>query len=217
MILTLKNSEYNFNKKKKIIVSYLVSGKGSNFQAVAEKIINGYIKADNGVVISSSSNALALEKSEKLGIKSIVINPENFKSKIDHETEIIKTLEFYKTDLIVTAGYMRILTPLFVNRYKFRIINIHPSLLPSFTGKNAQQQALDYGVRFTGCTSHFIDEGTDTGPIILQSPVEIKSDDNINTLSARILKEEHKILTESVKLFCENKLILKNNRVIIKT
>lgn len=205
-----------FLRKNKKVVSFLVSGKGSNFQAVAEKILSGYINAKNGIVISSSSDALALEKSEKLGINSIVIEPGDFKSRSDHETEMIRILELYKTDIIVAAGYMRILTPLFVNHFKFKIVNIHPSLLPSFPGKNAQQQALDYGVRITGCTSHFIDEGTDTGPIILQSSVEIKPDDDINSLSTKILKEEHKILIESVKLCCENKIVLKNNRLFIK-
>jgi len=203
-------------KKKKKVVSFLVSGKGSNFNAVAEKIISGYILAEAGIVISSSSEAPALKKSANLGIRSIDIEAKNFKSKEEHEAEIIKHLELLKTDLIVAAGYMRILTPEFINRYRYKIINIHPSLLPSFPGKNAQQQALDYGVKVTGCTTHFIDEGTDTGPIIMQSAVAVSGDDDINTLSTKILREEHKILIESVKLYCDDKLIVKNNIVLIK-
>ena len=192
---------------KKKIVSFLVSGNGSNFQAVAEKILSGYIPAETGIVISSVSDAFALERAKRLGIKSIAIEPKNFSSKDDYEAEMIKHLNLCKTDLIVAAGYMRILSPKFIQEFRNRIINIHPSLLPAFPGKNAQQQALDYGVKVTGCTTHFIDEGVDTGNIIMQSPVTIDTNDNINTLSAKILDVEHKILIASVKLFCEDKLI----------
>ncbi|HNX24227.1 MAG TPA: phosphoribosylglycinamide formyltransferase [Spirochaetota bacterium] len=205
-----------FLKKKKKVISFLVSGKGSNFNAVAEKIISGYIHAEAGILISSSSEAPALQKSANLKIKSMAIEPKKFKTKEEHEAEIIKFLELSRTDLIVAAGYMRILTPAFINRYRHRIINIHPSLLPSFPGKNAQQQAFNYGVKISGCTTHFIDEGTDTGPIIMQAAVDISNEDDINTLSTKILKEEHRILIESVKLYCEDKLIVKNNKVLIK-
>lgn len=204
-----------FNKKKKT-VSFLVSGKGSNFKAVAEKIINGYIRADIGILISSTPEASALKKAEELGIRSFVVEPGNFNSKEDYEIEMITLLERYKTDLVVAAGYMRILSPVFINRFSNKIINIHPSLLPSFAGKNAQQQSIDYGVKITGCTAHFIDQGTDTGPIIMQSPVYIDADDDINSLSTKILKEEHKILVESVNLFCEDKLLVIKNKVLIK-
>ena len=201
---------------KKKIVSFLVSGNGSNFQAVAKKILSGYIHAEPGIVISSSSEAFALERSKKLGIKSIAIEPKIFGSKDDYEAEMIKYLNLCETDLIVAAGYMRILSPKFIQKFKNRIINIHPSLLPAFPGKNAQQQALDYGVKVTGCTTHFIDEGVDTGTIIMQSTVSIDVNDNINTLSAKIIKEEHKILINSVKLFCEERLIIEKRRVFEK-
>lgn len=203
-------------KKKKKVISFLVSGKGSNFKAVAEKIISGYINAEIGILISNSSEAPALKKAADLGIESITIEPKNFITKDEHEAEIIKYLNLYKTDLIVAAGYMRILTPAFINMYRYKIINIHPSLLPSFPGKNAQQQALDYGVKISGCTTHFVDEGTDTGPIIMQAAVDIDSKDDITALSTKILREEHKILVESVKLYCEEKLTVKNNIVLIK-
>lgn len=203
-------------KKKKKVVSFLVSGKGSNFKAVAEKILNDHIHAETGILISSTSSAPALKKAEELGIRSFAIEPGNFSLKEEYETEMIRLFEQYKTDLVVAAGYMRILSPLFINRFRNRIINIHPSLLPSFAGKNAQQQAFDYGVKITGCTTHFIDQGTDTGPIIMQAPVYIGSDDDINSLSTRILKEEHKILVESVKLFCEDRLLVIKNKVLIK-
>jgi phosphoribosylglycinamide formyltransferase-1 len=116
---------------------------------------------------------------------------------------------------VVTAGYMRLLTPYFVNQFKNRIINIHPALLPSFPGTHAQKQALDYGVKISGCTTHFIDEGTDSGPIIMQKAVPVYDDDTEDTLSARILKEEHQILIESVKLFCQGKLTVKGRKVYI--
>ncbi len=202
--------------KRKKIISFLVSGNGSNFKAVAEKIVSGYIHAKIGIVISSSPEALALKKAEKLGIESICIDPKNFGSKEEHEAEIIKFMKLYKTDLIVAAGYMRILTTSFIKQYKNKIINIHPSLLPSFKGQKAQQQALDHGVRVTGCTTHFVDDGTDTGPIIMQKPVELDRNDDINTLSNKILKEEHKILIESVKLFCEDKIFITKNKTVIK-
>ena len=201
---------------KKKIVSFLVSGNGSNYQAVAEKILSGYINAEPGIVISSSSEAFALERSKKLGIKSIAIEPKSFESKDDHEAEMIKHLNLCKTDLIVAAGYMRILSPKFIQEFKNRIINIHPSLLPAFPGKNAQQQALDYGVKVTGCTTHFIDEGVDTGSIIMQSSVSIEPNDDINTLSTKIIKEEHKILIHTVKLFCEERLIIEGKKVSAK-
>jgi phosphoribosylglycinamide formyltransferase-1 len=206
-----------FNKKKKKIISFLVSGNGSNFKAVAVKIKSGYINGENGIVISSSPDAPALKKSEELGIQSIIINPEHYTSKKEYEEEMIKILKEFNTDLIITAGYMRILSPDFIKIFKDRIINIHPSLLPSFPGKSAQQQALDYGVKITGCTSHFIDEGTDTGPVIMQVPVSIDIDDNISTLSAKILTEEHKILSESARLFCEDKLVIINKKVKIQS
>ena len=204
-----------FNKRKKI-VSFLVSGRGTNFKAVAEKILSGYINAKTGIVISNSTESLALEKSREMGIESIAIEPKNFRTREEHEIEIIKHLKKHQTDLVVAAGYMRLLTPFFINQFRHSIINIHPALLPSFPGKNAQQQALDYGVRITGCTTHFIDEGTDTGPVILQTPVIVSLTDDINSLSSKILKEEHKILIESVKLFCEDRLTVKDHKVIIK-
>jgi len=202
--------------KEKKIISFLVSGNGSNFKAAAEKIISGYINGKTGILISDVSTAPALKKAEGLGIHSVVIEPRNFSSKKEYESEMIKRLLECNTDLIIAAGFMRILSSDFISHFRNRIINIHPSLLPSFPGKSAQQQALDSKVQITGCTTHFIDEGTDTGPIIMQAPVSINSEDDINTLSTKILKEEHRILIESVRLFCEDRLIIQNDKVVIK-
>lgn len=213
----LKNTEYSMKLlKQKKVISFLVSGNGSNFKAVADKIISGYINGKTGIVISNVPTAVALKKSDELGIKSVIIEPRNFNTKRDYELKMIKELKDCKTDLIIAAGFMRILSPEFITHFKNRIINIHPSLLPSFPGKSAQQQAYDYGVKITGCTTHFINEGTDTGPIIMQAPVLINQEDDIHTLSAKIIAEEHKILAESVRLFCEDKLLIKNNKVTIK-
>jgi phosphoribosylglycinamide formyltransferase-1 len=196
-------------------VSFLASGRGTNFEAVAEKILTGYIPAKTGILITDRENATCLEKAAKLGIDSIFIDPKKFDSREEHEKEMAKFLEKYNTDLIVASGYMRLLTHYFTGKYSMKIINIHPSLLPSFPGKNAQQQAIDHGVRISGCTTHFVDEGTDTGPIILQAAVEIMGEDDIDSLSARILVEEHRILAESVKLFCEDRLRVSNRKVYI--
>lgn len=196
-------------------VSFLASGRGSNFVAVAEKILSGKINAKIGVLVSDRENAPCLAKAESMGIGHVFIDPKKFTSRESHEKEIISHLDAAGTDLVVAAGYMRILTPCFINRFRMKIINIHPSLLPSFPGKDAQKQALEHGVRITGCTTHFMDEGTDTGPIILQAAVNTSFDDNETSLSERILQEEHRILPESVRLFCEDKISVINNRVVI--
>lgn len=198
------------------VISFLASGRGSNFEAVAEKIISGYIQGRSGILITDKENAKCLEKASKLGVDSVFIDPKKYNSREEHEREMVRYLEKYNTDLIVASGYMRLLTPFFTDRYRMKIINIHPALLPSFPGKNAQQQALDHGVRISGCTTHFIDEGTDTGPIILQAAVDILMGDDAGSLSARILHEEHRILAESVKLFCEEKLSIVDRKVYIK-
>lgn len=196
-------------------VSFLVSGRGSNFHAVAKAIIKGEIPAQLGIVISDKPGVKALDIAHELSMPAFFVNPKDYATRQDHEKAMIALLQKYNTDLVVTAGYMRLLTPYFVNEFKNRIINIHPALLPSFPGTHAQKQALDYGVKISGCTTHFIDEGTDSGPIILQRAVPVNDDDTEDTLSARILKEEHQILIESVKLFCQDKLKVKGRKVYI--
>lgn len=203
-----------FRRKK--VVSFLASGRGSNFKVVAEYIKHNNINAQHGILISDKKSAKALETAEEFGMKSYFVDPEEYGSREEHEREMASLFQKSKTDLIVAAGYMRILTPYFVNRFRNRIINIHPALLPSFPGTSAQKKALEYGVKITGCTVHFIDEGTDTGPIILQEAVPVYDSDDESSLSARILREEHRILPEAVRLFCEDRLTLKGRRVYIK-
>jgi phosphoribosylglycinamide formyltransferase 1 len=201
---------------KKKVVSFLVSGRGSNFKAIAEKIMTGEINAVLGILISNKKNAKALDIAKEFGMESFFVDFASYITREEHEKAMVKLLKKYKTDLVVAAGYMRVLTPYFVKEFRTRIMNIHPALLPSFPGTDAQRQAFDKGVKITGCTTHFIDDGTDTGPIILQAAVPILANDTIETLSARILKEEHRIFPESVKLFCEDRLKLRGNKVILK-
>ena len=197
-------------------VSFLVSGRGSNFQAVAEKIMSGHIHARAGVLISDKADAAALGKADKMGIRSMFIDPKLFPSKTDYEKEIIRIMDEFQTDYIIAAGFMRILSPYIVNAYRNRIVNIHPSLLPAFPGKDAQKQAIEYGARITGCTTHFIDEGTDTGPIIFQHAVKIENQDTVSSLSERLIKEEHKILIKSIRLLCEGRIKMDGRKVIIE-
>lgn len=205
-----------FKRKPKKNISFLVSGRGSNFQALAEQVKKGNINAEIKLVISDKKDAPVLAKAEKMGIKSVFVDPKAFNSREAHEREILDLLFNTETDLVVAAGYMRLLTPLLIEPFRNRIINIHPSLLPAFPGKNAQEQAIDYGVKIAGCTCHFIDEGTDTGPIIMQASVTVSQDDTADSLSQKILVQEHKILTESVKLFCDNRLTVEDRKVFIK-
>jgi phosphoribosylglycinamide formyltransferase-1 len=197
-------------------VSFLVSGRGSNFKVVAEKILSGGISADFGCVISNKADAPALEIARSMGIPAYAVPIGRFMTRKSHERKIIEILERHKTDLVIAAGYMRILSPYIISRYRWKIINIHPALLPAFPGVNAQKQALNYGVKITGCTAHFIDEGTDTGPIIIQKAVAVEPDDTPSALSRRILDQEHQLLPEAVRLFCEGRLSVVGRCVIIK-
>ena len=194
-------------------VSYLVSGRGSNFKAIADSIASGYIKAENGVVISNVDGVKAFDSARSLSIPYFFVNPKNFSTREAYEAEICSILHSHSTDLICAAGYMRIISPYLINEFRNRIMNIHPALLPSFPGLHAQKQALDYGVKIAGCTVHFVDEGTDTGPVILQSAVEVSDDDTEDSLSARILSEEHKIYPLAVKYFCEDRILVEGRKI----
>lgn len=196
-------------------VSYLVSGRGSNFKVIADSIASGFIKAENGVVISNVDGVKAFDSARSLGIPYFFVNPKNFTTREAYEAEICSILHAHSTDLICAAGYMRIISPYLINEFRNRIMNIHPALLPSFPGLHAQRQALDYGVKIAGCTVHFVDEGTDTGPVILQSVVEVYDDDTEDSLGARILSEEHKIYPLAVKYFCEDRILIEGRKISI--
>jgi len=197
---------------KKLRLGVLVSGRGTNLQAIIDSINEGKLLAEIVIVISDNPKAMALERAKIANIPTAYVKPGK---KSEFEREIIRILEENKVDLIVLAGFMRILSADFVSRFPLRIINIHPSLLPSFPGLEAQRQALEYGVKITGCTVHFVNEIVDGGPIILQEAVPVYDDDTVESLSARILEKEHKILVEAIRLFGENRLKVVGRRVFI--
>lgn len=193
----------------------LISGRGSNFEAIARNVQAGKIKAEIGVVISNKEEAAGLAIARQMGLNAICILSKG-KEREAFERELVAALRQHEVDLICLAGFMRVLTPYFIREFKGRILNIHPAILPSFPGVESQKQALDYGAKFTGCTVHFVDEGVDTGAVVAQAVVPILDDDTVETLSARILKEEHRIYTEAVNLVIEDRIRIEGRRVLLK-
>lgn len=200
--------------KNKTNVAVFVSGSGSNLQAIIDAKIE---PANLAVVLSNKHDAYAIERAKKHKISVEIVNHKDFETREGFEKEIIKRLDKYGIELIVLAGFMRVLTPYFVGKFKNRIINLHPALLPSFPGMHAAKQALDYGVKYAGCTVHFVDECVDTGAIIIQAVVPVENDDTEDTLLEKIHKEEHRIYPEAVKLFCEHRLHIEGRRVFIRS
>lgn len=197
-------------------IGVLVSGSGTNLQAIIEAIEAGKIKGKICMVISDNSDAYALKRANKHNIETQYINYKEFNDREEYDKIIVSALKERDCDLVVLAGYLKILTPYFINAYKNKIMNIHPALLPSFPGLHVQKEAIDHGVKVSGCTVHFVDEGLDSGPIIIQRAVEVKKDDTEETLTKRILKEEHQIYPRAVQLFTQGRLTIKGRRVIIK-
>lgn len=203
-----------------INLAIIISGRGSNMKAILSSILSGNLKNVNpAVVISNRKDAIGLEVAKNNFNIPTEIVLSNGKKGWDYDKEIVSKLRSYNVlpsnGLICLAGYMKIISTEFVNEYKFRIMNIHPALLPSFRGLHAQKQALDYGVKVSGCTVHFVDDGVDTGPIILQQAVNVYTTDTEEDISNRILELEHKLYPQAVKLFAENKLKVKGRKVII--
>lgn len=198
---------------KKTRLAVFVSGSGTNLQAIIDA---GIPSVEIVVVVSNNPNAYAIERAKAHGIPVEVLDHKDYSSREDFDREMLRRLETYRVDLVALAGFMRILSPLFVRAYKNRIMNLHPALLPSFPGIHSARQALEYGVKFTGCTVHFVDEGVDTGPIILQSVVPIFDDDTEGTLLERIHTEEHRIYPEAIRLFAEGRLRIEGRRVFIE-
>jgi len=191
---------------KKLNLAVLASGNGTNLQSIIDAAKDKTLDAQVVVVISDNPDAHALLRAKDNGIDAVVIERKNFKTKNEYENEIIKVLKEHKTELVCLAGYMRIVGKELLSAFPDRVINIHPALLPSFPGKDAQKQALDYGVKIAGCTVHFVDEKTDHGPIILQAAIEVKENDTVDSLKARILKEEHRIYPEAIALIAKGKI-----------
>jgi len=201
------------NKPK---IGVLVSGRGSNLQSIMDHIAAGDLPLEVAVVISDKAEAKALERAAGAGIATAVVSRKAYDSKQEFEAAIDASLREHQVQLVVLAGFMRILSGFFVQKWQHKIVNIHPALLPSFTGLDAQGQAVRYGVKVSGCTVHFVDEGTDTGPIILQKVVPVLNGDTGETLAARILVEEHKALPEALRLWALGKLQLEGRKVLIK-
>jgi phosphoribosylglycinamide formyltransferase 1 len=198
----------------KMKIGILISGRGSNMTAIVDAVQAGEIPgAGVAVVISDKASAAGLEKARERGIETRVI-ARNGRSREEHDAEIVETLRSYRVDLICLAGYMRLLSPGFIRAFPDRIINIHPSLLPSFPGLDAQKQAFDHGVRITGCTVHFVNEDLDAGAIILQRAVEVADDDTADTLSARILEQEHLLYIEALRKLAGGDYRIEGRRVI---
>ncbi|MDF2633587.1 MAG: phosphoribosylglycinamide formyltransferase [Pelosinus sp.] len=197
------------------VLGILASGRGSNMQAICNSIDAGQLRAKIGLVISDKANAKVLEHAVNKGIPAVCIERKNFNSKQEFEAAIAQQLTLYNIKLVVLAGFMRILSKYFVNLFSGSIMNIHPSLLPAFPGLNAHEQAIAYGAKVSGCTIHFVDEGMDTGPIIMQQAVPILADDTVESLSGRILAVEHELYPQAIRLYCEQRLCIEGRNVKI--
>ena len=196
-------------------IGVLLSGRGSNFEALADSVAAGRIPdAEIAVVISNREGAPGIERARARGIDTRVI-PSKGLQREEYDRLVVGTLEEKRVDLVCLAGFMRLLSPYFVAQFRNRILNIHPSLLPAFPGLEAQRQALEYGVKFTGCTVHFVDENLDAGPIVAQAVVPVRDDDTPETLAARVLAEEHRIYTEAVRLVLSGKFRIEGRQVIL--
>jgi len=196
-------------------IAILCSGNGTNLQAIIDGVKSGYIPAKIALVASDNKDAYALTRAKQAGIDTLVLNKKDFTSREEFDKEIVKNLKKRGAELIVLAGFMRLLSPYFIKEYKNRIMNIHPALLPSFKGTRGIKDALESGVKVTGPTVHFVDEKLDHGPIILQKAVEVRGDDTEEALLERVHAEEHKIYPEAVKLFVEGRLKIEGRRVRI--
>lgn len=197
-------------------IGVLASGRGTNLQAIIEVVEQGRIEGEISIVVSDNPDAYALKRAKQHNIETQYIDFRSFKNREDYDKKVVECLKEKKIDLVVLAGYMRIISPYFIKAYKNKIMNIHPALLPSFPGLHAQKQAVEHEVKVSGCTVHFVDEGVDSGPIILQKEVEVKDDDTEESLAERILKEEHQIYPRAIQLFSEGRLVIKGRKVFIK-
>ena len=197
-------------------LAILVSGRGSNLQAIIDSIDREELDAHLSIVISNTKDAMALKRAEKHGIKTIFIDPSTYLNSKEYDKALVLKLKEFSIDLICLAGYMRILGEEVIQTFEKKIINMHPSLLPAFPGLNAQKQAINHGVKFSGCTVHFVDSGVDSGPIILQTVVPVYDNDDEKSLSKRILEQEHYLYPKAIKMIQENKIRLSGRTVTSK-
>jgi len=197
-------------------LAVLVSGRGSNLQAIIDSIDREELDAHLSIVISNTKDAMALKRAEKHGIKTIFIDPSTYLNSKEYDKALLLKLKEFSIDLICLAGYMRILGEEVIQTFEKKIINMHPSLLPAFPGLNAQKQAINHGVKFSGCTVHFVDSGVDSGPIILQTVVPVYDNDDEKSLSKRILEQEHYLYPKAIKMIQEKKIRLNGRTVTSK-
>ena len=202
---------------EKFKLAVLVSGRGSNLQAIIDSIEKNNLAAEISLILSNVPDSYALQRGKKHGLESIFLDPKSFSSRDDYEKQMIELLQTKSIDLVCLAGFMRILGKKFIEAFSGKIINIHPSLLPAFPGLNVQEKALQHGVRFSGCTVHFVNEEVDGGAIISQAVVPILDADDTQSLSDRILEQEHIIYPEAIRLIIEDRLELSGRRVVRKT
>ncbi len=196
-------------------IAVFISGSGSNLQSIIDAVEAGRVSAKIAVVVSNEPDAYGLIRAQKHGIPTAIVNHRDHKTRADFEAAVLAVLERFPIDLICLAGFMRLLTPDFLRRFSRRVINIHPALLPSFPGTHGQADAFNYGVRFTGCTIHFVDEGVDTGPIIMQAVVPVLPGDDVESLKARILAQEHRIYPQVIQFFAEGRVTITDRKVVI--
>jgi len=201
---------------KLLRIGVLASGGGTNLQAIIDRCQDGTLAAEIAVVITNNPGAGALDRASKAGIKTLCINHRDFSQREAFDNTVVSALQENEIDLVVLAGFMRIITQTFIDAFPERIINIHPALLPAFPGLHVQQQAIDYGARFSGCTVHFVDGGVDTGPIIMQAVVPILPDDTADTLAARILEQEHQAYPRAIQLIAEGRVRVDGRLVSIE-
>jgi len=201
---------------KLLRIGVLASGGGTNLQAIIDRCQDGTLAAEIAVVITNNPGAGAMDRADKAGIKTLCINHRDFSKREAFDTAVVSALQENEIDLVVLAGFMRIITQTFIDAFPERVINIHPALLPAFPGLHVQQQAIDYGARFSGCTVHFVDGGVDTGPIIMQAVVPILPDDTADTLAARILEQEHLAYPRAIQLIAEGRVRVAGRLVTIE-
>lgn len=197
-------------------IAVLVSGSGTNLQSIIDETEAGLLKVDIKLVLADNAEAYALERARKHNITTAVITKSEYPKRKEFDQKVVELLNEHSVELVVLAGFMRLLSPVILNAYPEKIINIHPSLLPSFPGLDVQRKALEHGVKFSGCTVHFVDEGLDSGPIIIQEAVAVKEDDTVEMLKARILEKEHLIYPKAIDYISRGRVEIKGRRVIIK-
>ncbi|WKZ31649.1 MAG: phosphoribosylglycinamide formyltransferase [Thermodesulfobacteriota bacterium] len=197
-------------------IGVLVSGSGTNLQSIIDEIEAGRLDASIKVVVSNKPDSFALERARKHDIPVAVVRVKDFPQKEAFDAEVLRILKEHGVELVVLAGFMRIITRVLLDSFHMKVMNIHPSLLPSFPGLEVQKAALEYGVKFSGCTVHFVDDGVDTGPVIVQAVVPVKDEDTVESLSKRILAEEHRIYPRAIQLYSEGRLEVRGRRVFVR-